>query len=96
MEELKTSSLGKELIEKIKSGELLNETKEEPVVEEEHIIKEEPIVEEKEPISNEYASMIKDGVEVVDVKAIPKSKKIVNVDKFGIPMSTNRSTWDKI
>jgi len=34
---------------------------------------------------NQYASMIKDGVEVVDVKVVPK---------IGIP--TKSKTWDKI
>jgi hypothetical protein len=101
MEELKIPSLGKELIEKIKSGELLKETKEETIIEEtiieETMIKEEkPVVEEKDSIPTEYASFIKDGVEVVDVKAIPKPNKKLSVDKFGIPISGNRSTWDKI
>ena len=42
---------------------------------------------------NQYASKIIDGVEVVDVKAIP-----IKVDKFGIPSpeADQRKTWDKI
>ena len=31
-------------------------------------------------------SKIKEGVEVVDVKAIEKQKKVRNIDKFGIPI----------
>jgi hypothetical protein len=33
------------------------------------------------------------GVEVVDVKVVPKEKKI---DKFGLPINPNRKTWDRI
>jgi len=43
--------------------------------------------EEKEPEIQDYASKVQDGVEVVDVKAIPKS---------GIPDIEKRKTWDKI
>jgi hypothetical protein len=39
-------------------------------------------------------SIIIDGVEVIDAKAIPK--KPLKVDKFGIPIQENRLNWDKI
>ena len=43
---------------------------------------------EKAPeIDDDFAGMIRDGVEVVDVKFIPKDK--------GIP-TKSRKTWDKI
>ena len=36
---------------------------------------------------DDYIGEIRDGVEVIDVKAIPKKdKKIDRVDKFGIPI----------
>jgi len=44
---------------------------------------------------NDYASVIRDGVEVVDVKVVPKDEKIT-LDKFGIPIKGPRKTWDKI
>ena len=45
-----------------------------------------------------YASFIKDGVEVVDVKAIPKEpeKEEPKHRKWGLPENKNRKTWDKI
>ena len=57
-------------------------------------IKKEDILkkEEKEEKSNYVPLIIRDGVEVVDVKAIPKKK----TDKFGIPETGERLTWDKI
>lgn len=48
-----------------------------------------------EPKKDDFNSYVKDGVEVVDVKVIPKDKG-VKVDKFGIPINENRKTWDKI
>jgi len=41
-----------------------------------------------------YASRVIDGVEVVDVKAVPKEKPVLN--KFGIPEPRERRTWDRI
>lgn len=41
-----------------------------------------------------YASQVIDGVEVVDVKAVPKEKPVLN--KFGIPEPRERRTWDRI
>ncbi|HRT03456.1 MAG TPA: hypothetical protein P5513_05910 [Candidatus Diapherotrites archaeon] len=41
-----------------------------------------------------FASKIVNGVEVVDVKAIPKDNPILN--RFGIPETKERRTWDKI
>jgi hypothetical protein len=38
--------------------------------------------------------VIIDGVEVIDVKSIPK--KIKKVDKFGIPETKERLNWDRI
>jgi len=46
--------------------------------------------------SDEYASIVRDGVEVVDVKVIPIEKDRVKLDKFGIPIPKSRKTWDKI
>lgn len=46
--------------------------------------------------SNEFTSMIKDGVEVVDVKVVPSEKDKVKLNKFGIPENKNRPTWNKI
>jgi hypothetical protein len=40
---------------------------------------------------DDYASSIINGVEVVDVKAIPAP-----LDKFGIPVPKSRKTWDRI
>jgi hypothetical protein len=50
----------------------------------------------EEKIDNDYIGYIKDGVEVVDVKAIPLKKR--TVDKFGIPTpdADNRKSWDRI
>jgi len=42
-----------------------------------------------------YASKIINGVEVVDVKAIPKKEQL-HLDKFGIPEPKTRKTWDRI
>ena len=53
-------------------------------------IKKGEIVIEDEPITDEFASMIRDGVEVVDVKAIPKE------GESGIPDIEERKTWDKV
>ena len=50
----------------------------------------------KKKEAEEYVpSIIIDGVEVIDAKAIPKKEKI-RLDKFGIPIPENRRTWDKI
>jgi len=51
----------------------------------------------KEEKKDEYASMIQNGVEVVDVKAVP-SKEKVKIDRFGIPTpdADNRKSWDRI
>lgn len=62
-------SPGKELIERIKKGEILKE-------------------EQEELETDDYASKIRDGVEVVDVKAIPKGINAPEIDK--------RKSWDKI
>lgn len=43
-----------------------------------------------------YASLIKDNIEVIDVKAVPKGEK-GKIDKFGIPIKPNeRQNYDKI
>jgi hypothetical protein len=39
-----------------------------------------------------YVGEIKNGVEVVDVKAIEKPP----MDKYGLPVSRNRKNWDRI
>ena len=60
-------------------------------------IKKGEILKEEVEENDDYASIIQDGVEVVDVKAIPiKGKR--KVDKFGIPApdADNRNSWDKI
>jgi len=46
--------------------------------------------ESREAENDDYTSVIRDGVEVVNVKVVPA------VDKFGIPQKPNRPTWDKI
>jgi len=56
----------------------------------ENIIKEQKVIEDasndtKIEANQDYASVIKNGVEVIDVKVVPK---------IGIP--TNSKTWDKI
>lgn len=56
----------------------------------ENIIKEQKVIEDasndtKIETNQDYASVIKNGVEVIDVKVVPK---------IGIP--TNSKTWDKI
>jgi len=50
-----------------------------------------------EQSNDDFASVIRDGVEVVDVRIIPKDEinKKQTVDKFGIPDSGRRN-WDKI
>ena len=58
-------------------------------------IRRKEILEDSAKNSDNYASQIIDGVEVVDVKAIPKKEKIP-LDKFGIPEPNGRRTWDKI
>jgi len=60
----------------------------------EEIKKGEILNEEKEEIHKHHEN-IKDGVEIVDVKAIAKKKK-TDIDKFGIPTPNNRKTWDKM
>lgn len=60
-----------------------------------------PDKEKSNDVTEDYASNIIDGVEVVDVKAIEGNKKNedrkeIEVDKFGIPVPKNRRTWDKI
>jgi hypothetical protein len=44
--------------------------------------------------NKDYTGFVRDGVEVVDVKVVPKEK--LEVDKFGIPIRGPRKTWDKI
>ena len=44
------------------------------------------VLSEDDETEEEYASNVRDGVEVVDVKVVPK----------GIPEKGNRVTWDKI
>ena len=39
--------------------------------------------------------VMRDGVEVVDVKIVPKEEDAY-VDKFGIPHKGPRKTWDRI
>lgn len=56
-------------------------------------IRKKEILEDKK--ETEYASKIINGVEVVDVKAVPSKEKL-SVDKFGIPESKERRTWDRI
>ena len=77
----------KRTLEKInkptKGDELIKALKEQ----EEKQIKEEPKKEQ------DYKGTIVDGVEVVDVKAVPSREK-KEVDKFGIPK--RRNDWDKI
>ena len=59
-------------------------------------IKKEDFEKKKKKEAEEYVpSIIIDGVEVIDAKAIPKKEKI-KLDKFGIPIPENRRTWDKI
>ena len=79
-----------------KGTELLQGLKETPKVEDVSTIIQPLKVEEKSPVVPErtkedaYRSMIKDGVEVVDVKAIEKKFKKKPkgiVDKFGIPIN---------
>jgi hypothetical protein len=41
-----------------------------------------------------YVGEIRNGVEVLDVKAI--AKEPLTLDKFGIPIRGTRKTWDKI
>ena len=60
------------------------------------IKKGEILKDDKKKDDSDYASKIVDGVEVVDVKAIPAKDKNQNIDKFGIPIPENRKTWDKI
>lgn len=53
--------------------------------------------EDKNKDNDDFAGYIKDGVEVVDVKAVPRDKQEKpKVDKFGIPIPNKRTTWDKI
>ena len=53
-------------------------------------IKKGEVVLEDSPPANDFASMIHEGVEVVDVKAIPKE------GDSGIPDIEERKTWDKV
>jgi hypothetical protein len=48
-------------------------------------------------IPDDYNSKIIGGVEVVDVKAVPKKNtEKTKTDKFGIPEPKDRRTWDRI
>lgn len=49
---------------------------------------------EEEKKVDDYTSVIIDGVEVIDAKAVSKEK--FQLDKFGIPITKNRLNWDKI
>ncbi len=57
-------------------------------------LKKEEEKKKKEKKDKDYASIVKDGVEIVDGKVVPKEK--IKLDKFGIPIPKNRKTWDKI
>lgn len=51
--------------------------------------------EKKEAEEEFVTSVIIDGVEVIDAKAIYKKEKM-KLDKFGIPVPENRRNWDRI
>ena len=58
--------------------------------------KEEALKKEEKIKEDDYVPLVvKDGVEVVDVKAVPVHKP-PKLDKFGIPVKEDRPTWDKI
>ncbi|MFW6310803.1 MAG: hypothetical protein ACOC1K_01055 [Nanoarchaeota archaeon] len=79
LEELSKPSKGEELLKKLEHSE-------------EKIKKSQKDQEKK---NNGYAGIIRDGVEVVDVKVVPNRDK-PKLDKFGIPIPKNRKSWDKI
>ena len=84
LDELKKPSKGEELIQKINSGEI--DTKNSEI-----LFKKDD--NEKDVIPENNDAIQRDGVEVIDVKIVPKDK----VDKFGIPIKPNeRKSWDKI
>jgi len=96
LDEIKPISKGEELI--------LN-FQEEPKVSDVSInipskeIKEKTSDEPEKEIKDHYVSIIKDGVEVIDVKAIEKAeeRKHRKSDKFGIPIGRDeRQNFDKI
>jgi len=89
--ELKKPSKGEELLEKIKSGEFIIPRPGIPVRE----IDTNQITDEKDKIPDNEG-IKKDGVEVIDVKVVPKDKA-VKLDKFGIPIQPGeRLSFDKI
>lgn len=93
-----------ELSKPSKGEKLLLKLPETPKVEEVITYVQPPKIEESVPEEPEeptrtptkdYASFIRDGVEVVDVKAIEKKKG--NVDKFGIPIQPGEhKNFDRI
>jgi hypothetical protein len=86
IEQINAPSKGEELIESLK-----DEIK---LVEDSSPIEQPKVIETSldEPVK-EY----KEGIEVVDVKAVPIKKTKLDVDKFGIPVQKNeRKNFDKI
>lgn len=89
--ELKKPSKGEELLEKINSGEIIIPSPEIPSIETDT----NQITDEKDKIPIDEG-IKRDGVEVIDVKVIPKDKA-VKLDKFGIPIQPGeRLSFDKI
>jgi hypothetical protein len=88
LDDLIKPSLGTELIQSLHSEHKLNDvvsTLPEPKVEE----KSPEVVptQKEESTDNAFAGFIKDGIEVVDVKAeLEKAEKKRAVDRFGIPI----------
>ena len=81
LEEIRKPSKGEELIKSLQEN-----VQEKNVVPNSDDVSSDPNA-SNEPQDNTFAGTIKDGVEVVDVKVIPK--------KTGIPFG-NRKTWDKL
>ena len=79
LDEIKTKSKGTELLQS-----LSDESKVEDVST--YVKPTEEVQTSPDESEQPYTSKIKEGVEVVDVKAIEKYKKKRKVDKFGIPI----------
>jgi hypothetical protein len=58
-------------------------------------IKKEDSLKREAEKAEDYASVILDGVEIIDAKAIPKHDA-QKLNKFGIPEPKERLSWDKI
>lgn len=96
IEEIRRPSKGDELLQRIKESIKVRDISTNESTEK---VTQNAPSDPKKDDKKDFVGTIKNGVEVVDVKIIPKEedqKGSVYVDKFGIPHRGPRKTWDKI